>query len=1790
MATRTDPASASNSKNPGRRKSTSSPTQSHGSADGTTFNQSDALSFASFRKGEVDPRTGTFNYRIPIARLTGNARMGPSVELFLRYNHFTDEDEGFGNGWTMGLSKLTYNNSRRQVLLRDGRLINLTYDDASSTFSVDTRDIKDFIFRKNESGDYEILYKDGVTETLGSVGAERCVTQITHENGYRLFVEYDGTKTPAYLTRIYDESGQNLLDISRTDTTDPDSGTEKVVSRVCVIDLFAGDANCASKVTLAISDDGTTGFTLRSCDVNLDEASAINTVGLTYIGADPPVGFRVIKSVTSNYAGQATETMFYGPMLKIPPGAPWNSIPAVTSYSFSVASAGTGVEKNEVHTYTYGDEAKEDFRNFLGYNDDSPWDPNAIDNIYNRDGGYRYLSTEKLAVDGIEIHTIKRTYEKFHRLVEEFLSIPDSETSTGREITNTYFYDKGASSDLYASLPPQYKLSTQADITYKETYSEAATERTRSQKFSYDAYGNLLAENQTGGMSAAYEYYPAEGEAAKCPAEKNGFIRYVKSVKKYKTDVTVDSVTTLHTYTSTQNKGNAGAADSVYTVPLQEKETKIISGTESSDSRITDYSYFPDSTDQGDDRGRLKSVTLQLGEIKGATASFKYVLSIDNKTLKTTTTETGVKGSIFTESKTVSSLTGQPVEIIDNFGIATTLAYDTLGRMTSFTRAPATPYERKVTCSYGFDAATGVHTKTTNEPSVNVVTTTSDAFGNVVKEEVGGQIARVAEYNTQGLRVIEHRYDYDVPAADGTQMQLDLADTYTYDAFGNLAVAKYHDGLAHYRRFNIGSAALTEYTTADIEAEDVAYFNYTVTKHDAVTMLPLQVTEYDMDGLTPLAETWYSYDEFLRVGSVKVVDAVTQAQTRVGLDYDFFNRISKSVEYDGETVGRTTTIAYWSGGLEPKVTSLSVDGVVVATRMYDDLGRLTQVDRNPAAASRFLTQYEYDPGYTAPKKITTPRGIVVDYTYCPELGGVPTGITPPATDGGSFSYGYDSALVKLISETCTAASGPQGRTIAYDANALISSETVTAQGSDGVSANYTNAFSRTTLGTLRSVTATVGSYPSAEVKYGYDNAGRVSGIAFSRSGKIGLKLGLTYLVGELLDSATYEFTKPDNSTATFQLMQTYDEKMRVAGKTYQYKNGEAFEDLAHSEVTYNGLGQVCEQYVQSTVDRSTGILHVFDYLGRLISSTADDSTTVYPKDFSGNDVNLYTFAYDQYDNMVTSTTKARETGEVTTTQYNYLGKNVFEMTNQVTLKGGKFLQCDVGFDNSGNVNSLTKPDGTVTTCVYDGYEKLREYGTAKPGDASWPATSIGFGPNSQGKIQLEKQTVTQDEVTNVSQVSASGYCNGVFDATLRKQSPTDSSVQFASYLHGAAGIDATTLLQGNAKDGYTTSQSLLLSDVSGSVYGKVSADTTASPDVTPWIYSPYGYAGVVSQTSHDAVRFKGARHDPLVNLYHLGDGTRAYDSDLLMRFYQYDSESPFGEGGLNPYAYCAGDPVTFFDPSGRNRALKLEPILISVVGFLLGVASFGLGGFALVGGGFAFLSAVQFLGGVLGLAGGALSTAAAVTSDDEDAALLTNSSYVLDSLSLLLGIFPVSLYAAHLVTHRLIARLSSARVLSYKTSVAKAYPGSDFTVSRRISAPGTGGNVRVVSTHGAQGVLAIPVENPNFLATGVRTYIDKPVLVEEAAEFIQKLLRDEFGDSDGPIFLVACGGTRAGAINNAQTVANYTRRTVSAFPTPTAVAAFKRLPPNLAAANSGTTRFTTWGAYWFPRAMEFSPG
>ncbi|MFK3907376.1 RHS repeat-associated core domain-containing protein [Pseudomonas monteilii] len=104
------------------------------------------------------------------------------------------------------------------------------------------------------------------------------------------------------------------------------------------------------------------------------------------------------------------------------------------------------------------------------------------------------------------------------------------------------------------------------------------------------------------------------------------------------------------------------------------------------------------------------------------------------------------------------------------------------------------------------------------------------------------------------------------------------------------------------------------------------------------------------------------------------------------------------------------------------------------------------------------------------------------------------------------------------------------------------------------------------------------------------------------------------------------------------------------------------------------------------------------------------------------------------------------------------------------------------------------------------------------------------------------------------------------------------------------------------------SANLLACDAHGSIL-----NVATTRDAKRISYTPYGYLSADGR--HSYLGFNGEYVD-VRNVYLLGNGYRTYDP-ALMRFHTADSLSPFGEGGLNAYAYCQGDPANHIDPSGH---------------------------------------------------------------------------------------------------------------------------------------------------------------------------------------------------------------------------------------------------------------------------------
>jgi RHS repeat-associated protein len=103
---------------------------------------------------------------------------------------------------------------------------------------------------------------------------------------------------------------------------------------------------------------------------------------------------------------------------------------------------------------------------------------------------------------------------------------------------------------------------------------------------------------------------------------------------------------------------------------------------------------------------------------------------------------------------------------------------------------------------------------------------------------------------------------------------------------------------------------------------------------------------------------------------------------------------------------------------------------------------------------------------------------------------------------------------------------------------------------------------------------------------------------------------------------------------------------------------------------------------------------------------------------------------------------------------------------------------------------------------------------------------------------------------------------------------------------------------------------LLATDQQNSVVSAVDTTSVSAIGYTPYGDSPQG------DGFESLLRFNGEPRDSMTRNYLLGNGYRMFSS-TLMRFISPDSLSPFNEGGLNAYAYCAGNPVNRTDPTGH---------------------------------------------------------------------------------------------------------------------------------------------------------------------------------------------------------------------------------------------------------------------------------
>ncbi|MCX4026231.1 RHS repeat-associated core domain-containing protein [Endozoicomonas sp. SM1973] len=270
------------------------------------------------------------------------------------------------------------------------------------------------------------------------------------------------------------------------------------------------------------------------------------------------------------------------------------------------------------------------------------------------------------------------------------------------------------------------------------------------------------------------------------------------------------------------------------------------------------------------------------------------------------------------------------------------------------------------------------------------------------------------------------------------------------------------------------------------------------------------------------------------------------------------------------------------------------------------------------------------------------------------------------------------------------------------------------------------------------------------------------------------------------------------------------------------------------------------------------------------------------------------------------------------------------------------------------------------------------------------------------------------------------------------------------------------------------------------------------------------------------IRFNGQRLDPVTNLYHLGQGYRAYNP-RLMRFHVADSLSPFGEGGINTYTYTLGDPINRVDPTGHISWQAGLGIGLGVLGLIISLATLGVGISAAVaiasfGGTTASIisSALGITSSVLGVASSATGIASAALEESDP-----ETSSVLGWVSLGLGV-------GSLVTGAVGYGIGKAAVNSLKRGFATELVMEENLMPLTHRMGGVSVRSGLIRGHGYPFNTVVKFNN-KLAVSGARLSEMAPVVA-----------------GSDTIDLATCFGAFGRKVSSAQLLANHTGRTVRA--------------------------------------------
>lgn len=1439
---------------------------------------SQASNFISAVQGGVDPRTGLFNVSLPLVSLHSGKLAGPALSLSLQYSPLSSDNEGFGQGFSLNLTR--YNIATRKLVLSTGE----EYRISSSGTIVKQKKLKNFTFEKTGNAIYRVIHKSGLIESLSLFGAVFLPTRITAPDGRSLNLVWRSSHSPPRLERVTDDDGTVLCAISHANDMFATLG----------VSVLPGDAESGYQVVFKF-----TNAYLTRVTSNADTTPRIWM--FLYDDVGPGKDYRVITSVTSPTG--LTEKVDYYPdrAMAFPDIAGRSALPCVHMHKIFPG----GGQPRSITQWEWTE------HNYLGRDaGQNQWQPDTDEMLMILLNDYQYGSTAKaLGMDGNTVlSTVTRRYNSYH------LQVSESTYRAGKTClySTQYHAIPGATFD---EQPAQYALPARQIVTWDD--GSGALPRTRVTRWQFDEAGNPLRQDDPDGTVTEYVYYPAEGEGKACPADPHGFTRYLKSKTLTPFNVKGDEphsvvVNTWKKQGAINGKGYAVVADT-------------ITRTTGSARILISRNYYSDVADSltfGREKARIITLTpdVEASDSYTRRQSFTYksmpqgirqsevFTSHDNLTARRTTLRHTRLGHLLSET--------------DAQGVTVAWAYDKVGRVLTHSVQPGMVHERKTTWSYTIEDR-------------GPVTLEIDAAGNQTKTFFDGA----------GRESSRRRFDN-----DASQKWLEVSSR-TWGPLGERVAGSCNDWLSHSsvpQRLGTfiahdGWGCMSEQVFTDgtkfVQVSDPILLTQTVSLQGSAngenlnsgsfttvleerSRLPLTETRKNTAGQTQ-GERRREWDG---LGRVRLDTDELNHQTAVS--YDVFGRVLTQTLADNSTVKRTYA-AHLTGN---QVTTLSVIGKdlngnphtwLLGTQEFDGFGRVTK-----RLSGGRTTLYAYDAAAPLPSSVTLPSGKIVKYTHIPELGNVVSSMT---VDGVVQKFSYDPATGRLI----TAEEGDTRIHYSLNPSGSLKAENFTQW---GLSRNV--GYTRTLAGKVLEYKDISGKKTTCE----QDTFGRITTIKDAD-----LTVDLKY---DALGRLNRQLVTNVATRATLLTQLTFDD--------FGWETARIMTDSSDGELKVmqswlpNGL------MAGRTTLRNKGVIRVerfgYDVRNRLVSYTV--SGTSLPQDAYGHQMTAQAYKYDALNNLTTITTPLIDGGIDVATYYYGNSADPTQLTAIEHSQVGYPKRILLEYDAEGRMTR----DEAGRLLSYDAIGRL---------------ASIS-GESSYGYDALNRLISQSVRGTDSRQL----YYRGAERVNEVQQGEVTRLIKNGHCCLGVGNGSSLTLM---ASDGHN---SLIWSHDGSQKEGK------------QHLWSPYGKG----ETTHLLPGFNGERADPISGCYPLGNGYRAYNP-VLMRFNCPDNLSPFGAGGINSYAYCAGDPVNNTDPSGHISWQGIMGIVTGTLGLAFSAFTAGAS-IAAAGGVMAALGAASttsLVAGGLGLVADATAIASGVSEDHNPRA-----SAVLGWVSMATGIAGVA--------------------------------------------------------------------------------------------------------------------------------------------------------------------------------------